>query len=110
MDRRVFVPLTHAEKRIYLTQQLHPESCLWNVPVSLRVTMADPDRLHRALLHVIQQTPGMRVVFTNKNGEPCKYLSQDLEPRVDRLDFTREGEQSYLREVAGEEVVYGMGE
>jgi fengycin family lipopeptide synthetase D len=96
MDGDALIPLTHAEKRIYLTQQLHPDSCMWNVPVSLRVTMADPERLHRALLQVIAQTPGLRVVFTQKDGEPRKYVSKDFVPPIERVDFSKKGEQAYL--------------
>lgn len=37
-----YIPLTHAEKRIYLPQKLHPGSCMWNVPVSLKKNNGQP--------------------------------------------------------------------
>jgi len=89
-------PLTHSEKRIYLTQQLYPSSSMWNVPVSLRITMADIGRLRKALQFVIDNTPGLHVVFTVEDGVPCKLIDDDLEPEIEMLDFTGKGEQAYL--------------
>jgi amino acid adenylation domain-containing protein/thioester reductase-like protein len=96
MNSNTNAPLTHAEKRIYLTQQLHPNSSMWNVPVSLRITLVDIDRLRKALRSVIVQTPGLHMVFTVENGEPCKRIDEALDPRIEMLDFSREGEQAYL--------------
>lgn len=91
-----FIPLTHAEQRIYLTQQLHPQSPMWNVPVSLRITLVDLERLHQSLRIVVSQTPGLHVVFGMHEGRPHKRLVPDLQPEIEILDFSRQGEQAYL--------------
>lgn len=91
-----YIPLTHAEKRIYLTQKLHPDSCMWNVPVSLRITMVDLERLREALYLVIKNTAGLNVVFSERNGEPCKCVVEDFEPEIEMIDFSKQGEQAYL--------------
>lgn len=96
MNINTSIPLTHAEKRIYLTQQLHPASPMWNVPVSLRITLVDIERLRKALRLVIEQTVGLQVVFTVEDGVPCKRIDQTLKPEIELLDFSREGEQRYL--------------
>ncbi|MFP4049146.1 MAG: condensation domain-containing protein, partial [Desulfovermiculus sp.] len=89
-------PLTHAEKRIYFTQKMYPRSSMWNVPSSLRLTMADTDTLARAVRFVFTNTPGLQVRFTEQDGEACKYLDPDFEPAIERLDFRSQGEEAYL--------------
>lgn len=96
MVSKTLVPLSHAEKRIYLTQKLHPESCMWNVPISLRITMADMDVLQAALQLVISQTPGLHVRFTEQDGVAYKYFDSNSEAVFDTLDFSQKGEQAYL--------------
>ncbi|MGM0759795.1 MAG: amino acid adenylation domain-containing protein [Thermodesulfobacteriota bacterium] len=89
-------PLTHAENRIYFTQKMYPRSSMWNVPSSLRLTMADADILAQAARFVFQNTPGLQVRFTEQEGEACKYLDPEFEPGIERLDFRSQGEEAYL--------------
>ncbi len=89
-------PLTHAEKRIYFTQKMYPQSSMWNVPSSLRLTMADADILAQAAHFVFQNTPGLHLRFTEQNGDACKYQDFDFEPVIERLDFRSQGEEAYL--------------
>ncbi|WP_419784269.1 amino acid adenylation domain-containing protein [Maridesulfovibrio sp.] len=96
MSEIVTVPLTHAEKRIYFTQKLYPESCMWNVPISLRLARGDINILRQAVLIAIENIPGLHVVFSEKNGEPVKYIDNALEPSVGLRDFREGGEQAYL--------------
>ncbi len=96
MNQNKSIHLTHAEKRIYLTQKLHPGSPMWNVPVSLRITLVDLERLRKALRLVIDQTAGLHVVFTLQDGVPCKRIDENLNPEIEMLDFSREGEKAYL--------------
>ena len=96
MNQKNGLALTHAEKRIYLTQKLHPASSMWNVPVSLRITLVDMKRLHKALRFVIEQTAGLHVVFTEEKGVACRRIDENLQPEIEILDFSREGEQAYL--------------
>lgn len=96
MLKEKFIPLLHAEKRIYVLQKLHPESSMWNVPSSLRLAMADPGKLEEAIRFVVQTYPSLRTRFTEQNGNPVKYLVDDYEARIERLDFTGRGEEAYL--------------
>jgi amino acid adenylation domain-containing protein/thioester reductase-like protein len=96
MSQEKSIQLTHAERRIYLTQQLHPTSSMWNVPVSLRITLVDMERLQKALRFVIEQTAGLHVVFTEESGVVFKKIDKNLAPEIEILDFSLEGEQAYL--------------
>ena len=69
---------------------------MWHVPVSLRITLVDMKRLQKALRFVIEQTVGLHVVFTEENGVLCKRIDENLQPEIEILDFSREGEHAYL--------------
>jgi len=96
VDILEFIPLTHAEERIYLTQKLNPNSSLWNVPISRRYTLVDLEILKRAVQLAAKHTQGLHVVFTEKNGVPGKYLRHDFEPNIQQKDFSTLGEQCFL--------------
>lgn len=53
-------------------------------------------RLHKALQFVIEQMAGLHVVFTEENGTAWKRIDETLQPEIEILDFSREGEQAYL--------------
>ena len=97
MPNHSLVPLTHAEKRIYLTQKLYPKSCMWNIPFSLRLARADLERLQKAVHAAVRSLPGLHVIFCEGETGPVKYIDDTLEPPVSLLDFSQEGEQAYLR-------------
>ncbi|WP_320007192.1 non-ribosomal peptide synthetase [Maridesulfovibrio sp.] len=96
MSEPVTVPLTHAEKRIYFTQKLYPESSMWNAPVSLRLAQGDKNILKKAALLAIDNIPGLHVVFSEKDGQPVKFIDNSLGPSIELLDFREGGEKSYL--------------
>ena len=97
MSPSSFLPLTHAEKRIYLTQKLHPKSGMWTIPASLRFSRAHPDRLVSAVEYVVANTPGLHVVFSEQDKEPVKNYDHGLSPEIRLLDFTDKGEKAYLQ-------------
>ena len=74
MPDKYVVPLTHAEKRIYLTQKLYPESSMWNIPLSLRLAHANLERLQEAVRLTVGSFPGLYVVFCEGNAGPGKYI------------------------------------
>ncbi len=94
----VYIPLTHAEKRIYFTQKLHPGSSMWNVPASLRLAGADAGLLSQAVRYVAANAPGLQVRFTEQDGQPVKCMAPAAEPPeeyVEHLDFSEQGEDAY---------------
>ena len=97
MPDKYVVPLTHAEKRIYLTQKLYPESSMWNIPFSLRLAHADPERLQEAVRLTVGSFPGLHVVFREGDAGPVKYIDDTLKPSIATLDFSEQGEQAYLQ-------------
>jgi hypothetical protein len=85
MTQEKIIQLTHTERRIYLTQQLHPTSSMWNVPVSLKITLVDMGRLQKALQFVIEQTVGLHVVSTEESRVVCKRIDENVHQRFFRI-------------------------
>jgi len=81
-------PLTHAEKRIYLTQKLNPESSMWNIPTSYRIPDGDVTMMEKAVSLSMRCQPGLGVRFTEKDGAPFKYFAEANDIKIDHFDFS----------------------
>lgn len=66
--------------------------------------MADQELLVKAIQYVIRVYPGLRVRFTEHNGSPVKYLVDDFEPVVERIDLSAQGEEKYLEWAAEQSI------
>lgn len=86
-------PLTHAEKRIYLTQKLNPDSSMWNIPTSYRMPEGDSAIMEKAVYLSMGVQPGLGVRFTEKNGEPFKYFIEKSEPVLEVFDFSDKSDE-----------------
>ncbi|MBP7865647.1 MAG: amino acid adenylation domain-containing protein [Acidobacteria bacterium] len=85
--------LSHAEKRIYLTERLHPGSTMWNLPYLVRFhENVEEDLLVEAIRRVVRANPGLRLRFTEVDGEIRQYVSDDGEIAVERLNLGAGGE------------------
>lgn len=93
MERK-YIALTHAENRIYTMQKMYPESCMWNVPLSIRFAQADRSLIKKALHHVYDTTVGMKARFTEIAAGPVKYTSADT---LFHENITFKNDQDYLK-------------
>lgn len=94
MDTRATLfPLSHAEKRIYLTERLHPGSTMWNLPYLVRFHgKMDENLMTEAIRRVVRANQGLRLRFVEVDGEIRQYVSDDGEIAVERLSFDAGGE------------------
>lgn len=99
MDNYTLFPLTHAEKRIFITQKRYPQSPMWNLINSVRIGRAVyPVLLTKAIANITARHQSMRLHFIEEGGIPYQYDKKDLEPIVERLDFIGNGgENAYLQ-------------
>ncbi len=69
-------PLTHPQQRIYLVQAMNPGTPVWNVPYGVRVNGSlDIDVLRRAISLVVSEFDGLRLQFTEMDGEIRQYVA-----------------------------------
>ncbi|MFB1485405.1 condensation domain-containing protein, partial [Corallococcus sp. RDP092CA] len=95
------VPLSFAQQRLWLIDQLEPGSSLYNVPVAVRLEgQLRVDTLERALQEVVHRHDALRTTFTQVAGEPIQRVhSEGLAPLglVDLSDMPEAQRESEAR-------------
>ncbi|NOK22351.1 non-ribosomal peptide synthetase, partial [Corallococcus carmarthensis] len=72
------LPLSFAQQRLWLIDQLEPGSALYNVPVAVRLEgHLRPDVLERALQEVVHRHDALRTTFVQVDGEPVQRIHAD---------------------------------
>ncbi|MGL1930220.1 MAG: amino acid adenylation domain-containing protein [Desulfotalea sp.] len=97
MTTSQLVQLTHAEKRIFLTQELNPKSHMWTIHDTLRLVMIDLGLLKKAIEIVIEKSVGFNIVFTKRDSEIYKYYRKTHKPKIECIDFTNTNEEDYYK-------------
>ncbi|MCH0541874.1 amino acid adenylation domain-containing protein [Streptomyces sp. MUM 203J] len=93
-ERPAELPLSHAQQRLWVVQQMEDTSAAYNFPLVMRLRGAlDVDAWSRALADVTVRHEALRTVFTERDGEVCQ--------RVLPADGARP-EVTYLRADEGE--------
>lgn len=78
-------PLTGAQKRFWILQQLEPENPVFNRPLALRVTgNLDLGVLTRSLGEIVKRHEALRTIFPERFGEPLQIVNP---PEIINLDI-----------------------
>jgi len=103
------LPLSYAQERLWVLDQIEPNNPLYNIPRTLRLRGAlKTDALERALNEIVRRHESQRTTFTTKDGHPVQVVAPSLSiPLVlhdltSQPEDTREGE---ARRIAGEEAM-----
>lgn len=85
--RRAF-PLSHAQRRLYASQQLEPESLEYNHPWAFRIGgNIEPETLRRAMIRLAVRHESLRTIFREIEGDVAQEALVD--PKID-LQYTDE--------------------
>jgi hypothetical protein len=95
------LPLSFAQERLWVLDQMEPNNPLYNVPRSLRMNgRLNVDALQRAINEIVRRHESQRTTFVAKDGHPIQVIAPSLEitltvhdlsstPESDRESVTR---------------------
>ncbi len=102
-----WLPLSHAQRRLWLLDQLDPGAPAYNLPVILRMRgELEVEALRQSLGMVLQRHAPLRAIFSNVEGEPVQGVEWDVSvelPVVDVSSDPCELREQRARELAAEE-------
>ncbi|RKG95647.1 non-ribosomal peptide synthetase, partial [Corallococcus sp. CA053C] len=83
------LPLSFAQQRLWLIDQLEPDSPLYNMPVAVRLDGAlRTDVLERALQEVMRRHDALRTTFAQVDGEPVQIIHPEVVLPLGLVDLT----------------------
>ncbi|MEP7010529.1 MAG: non-ribosomal peptide synthase/polyketide synthase [Acidobacteriota bacterium] len=90
LPRPEMVPLSFAQQRLWLIDQLRPGGATYNVPYALRaVGRLDIAALTRAFSEIARRHEGLRTRFAaTENGEPAQWISPPLPVPLPLVDLS----------------------
>jgi amino acid adenylation domain-containing protein len=69
------LPLSYSQRRLWLLDQLHPDSSFYNVPIVLRLTgPLNVDALERSLIGIMQRHEVFRTIYQKVEEEPVQVI------------------------------------
>jgi non-ribosomal peptide synthetase component F/3-oxoacyl-(acyl-carrier-protein) synthase/acyl carrier protein len=81
-------PLSFAQERFWLIQQLAPESPTFNIAMGLRLRgRLDEDALRASIVETVERHESLRTTFPVMDGEPRQIVSDIASLEVPRLDL-----------------------
>jgi amino acid adenylation domain-containing protein len=90
------LPLSFAQQRLWLLDQLEPDSAIYSIPRALRLTgVLDVTALKRSLNAIVQRHESLRTTFVVVNAEPALAIAstQDVDLPVIDLQTLAAGER-----------------
>jgi amino acid adenylation domain-containing protein len=76
MPRQRALPLSYAQQRLWLIDQLEPSSATYNIPLALRLDGAlDAGALTRSLAEIVRRHEALRTNYPTVKGEPHQVIA-----------------------------------
>jgi amino acid adenylation domain-containing protein len=101
------LPLSFAQQRLWLIDQLEPGRPLYNIPVALRIDgPLDPAVLARSLGEIVRRHEALRTVFAEQGGAPVQLIQPAAPfalPVVDLAGLPASRREAAALALAGEE-------
>ncbi|RYZ43248.1 MAG: non-ribosomal peptide synthetase [Myxococcaceae bacterium] len=89
VSREAALPLSFAQQRLWLIDQLEPGSALYNLPVAVRLDgHLRADVLERALQEVVRRHEALRTTFSQVEGEPVQRIHSEVSLPLGRVDLS----------------------
>jgi amino acid adenylation domain-containing protein len=101
------LPLSFAQQRLWLIDQLEPANPAYNIPSAVRLTgEISPALLARIFAGIVRRHEALRTVFDTRDGRPVQIIAPELRPGMSVVDLTSvptAGREALALALAGEE-------
>jgi len=85
--RNSVLPLSSPEKSLWFFEQLYPQSCVYNIPLTFQINgEVKIDILEQSLNQIVQRHEIFRTSFSEINGQPSKIIASDLCLKLSIID------------------------
>jgi len=90
MAEEIFVlPVSFAQQRLWLLEQLEPGTHAYNMPAAVRLTgELDVTTLERSFNEIVRRHEVLRTTFTERDGEPVQVIAADPELKITLVDLS----------------------
>lgn len=93
-EEKEYYPMSSAQKRIYLIQQMDPEAVTYNMPGDLKLTgEVRPDDLRAAIQAMIDRHEILRTQFLMIDGEPVQKILEHVEADFEYISSNEQDEK-----------------
>ena len=97
IERDRTLPLSAAERSLWFFDRLHPQSCVYNIPLTFKLNgVVKPSLLEESLNRVIQRHEILRTSYVEVNGQPQKLIISDLRLELPANDVATETEATQI--------------
>jgi len=106
-SREADLPLSSAQQRLWLVDQLEPGGSAFNIPLALGLSgTVEPGLLERILGEVVRRHEALRTTFAMRDGEPVQVIAPPtpfLLPRIDLDALPAAAREAEARRLTGQE-------
>ncbi|HVR96627.1 MAG TPA: amino acid adenylation domain-containing protein, partial [Thermoanaerobaculia bacterium] len=97
------LPLSFAQQRLWLLDQIEPGSPAYNIPVAMRLTgELPPGLLARIFTEIVRRHEALRTTFTSREGRPAQVIAAPRFVELPVIDLSAVGEPEALQLVRAE--------
>jgi len=87
------IPLSFAQQRLWLLDQIEPGSAAYNLPAAVRLTgQVSVDLLERIFEEIVRRHESLRTTFPSQRGKPVQRIAPELRPEIRVIDLPGEAE------------------
>jgi len=98
-------PLSPAQQRFWVLEQIHPESGVQNISLGLRFARAaDPAKLEAALGDVVARHEILKARFQSMDGTPLQFFDSSPAANLRTIDLRDTPDRAELDKVVGNEI------